>query len=54
MGLLGEPSVALHGVFHSVEVFHVVVIDIEDKGDIRVGGKEGILEFAGLVHKALR
>ena len=24
------------------------------EGDIRVGGKEGILEFAGLVHKALR
>ena len=54
MGLLGEPGVALHGVFHGVEVFHVVIIDIEDEGDIRVGGKEGILEFAGLVHKALR
>lgn len=54
MGLLGEPGIALHGVFHSVEVFHVVIIDIEDEGDIRVGGKEGVLEFAGLVHKALR
>ena len=54
MRLFGKFGIAFHGVFHGVEIFHVVVIDIEHQGDIGVGGKEGILEFAGLVHKALR
>ena len=52
-GLAGKAGIAFHGVFHRVEIFHVVVIDIEDQRDIGVRGKEGIPELAGFVDEAL-
>ncbi len=47
----GKAGEGAHGVFHRAEVIQVVVVDVQHHGGIRVGGKEGVPELAGLVDK---